>query len=63
MPVAVLSGERDTLIRPARTEALRRAVGNLAYSRVIAGAGHNDFYQRDDFRTAMREALERLLGR
>ena len=63
VPVAILSGERDTLIRPARTEALRRAVGNLAYSRVIAGAGHNDIYQRDDFRTAMREALERLLGR
>ncbi len=63
VPVAILSGERDTLIRPARADALRRAVPDLAYSRVIAGAGHNDIYQREDFRAAMREALDVLLRR
>jgi len=63
VPVAILSGERDTLILPARADALRRAAPNLAYSRVVAGAGHNDIYRRDDFRAAMREALAALLKR
>lgn len=63
VPVAILSGGGDTLILPARAEALRRAAPSLAYSRVIAGAGHNDIYQREDFRTAMHEALSALLGR
>lgn len=63
VPIAILSGERDTLILPARADALRRAAPSLAFSRVIAGAGHNDIYQREDFRAAMREALAALLGR
>ena len=63
VPVAILAGGSDTLILPARTEALRRAVPNLAFSRTIDGAGHNDIYRREDFRSAMREALARLLGR
>lgn len=63
VPVAILSGERDTLIRPARADALRQAAPNLAYSRVVAGAGHNDIYQREDFRVAMREALTILRRR
>ena len=56
-PVAILAGGRDTLIPAARTEALRRAVPNLAFDRTIAAAGHNDIYQRDDFRDAMAQAL------
>ena len=60
VPVALIAAERDTLIPPARTEALRRAVANLAFDRTIAGAGHNDIYQRPDFRQAMREALARF---
>jgi pimeloyl-ACP methyl ester carboxylesterase len=63
VPVAILSGERDTLILPARSDALRQAAGHVAYSRVIAGAGHNDIYQREDFRAAMHEALAALLRR
>ncbi|HTU11033.1 MAG TPA: alpha/beta fold hydrolase [Allosphingosinicella sp.] len=63
VPVAIVSGERDTLILPARSEALRRAAGNLAYSRVVAGAGHNDIYQREEFRTAMHDALRTILRR
>jgi len=61
VPVAILSGQSDTLILPARTEALRQAAANLAYSHIVAGAGHNDIYQREDFRTAMHDALAILL--
>jgi uncharacterized protein len=60
LPVAILAGERDTLIRPARTDALRRRVNNLVYDRTIPGAGHNDIYHRPDFERAMREALAAL---
>jgi pimeloyl-ACP methyl ester carboxylesterase len=60
VPVAILAGEHDTLIRAARTDALRRQVANLAYRRTIAGAGHNDIYARSDFQLAMREALAAL---
>jgi pimeloyl-ACP methyl ester carboxylesterase len=63
VPVAILAGQRDDLILPARTEALRRAVANLAYDHVVAGAGHNDIYQHEDFRMAMHEALTTLLRR
>lgn len=63
VPVALLAGERDDLILPARTEALRQAVRTLAYNHVVAGAGHNDIYQREDFRTAMHEALAAVLRR
>jgi dienelactone hydrolase len=63
VPVAIISGENDTLIRPARADALRQAAPALAYSRVVAGAGHNDIYQREAFRTAMHEALAALLRR
>jgi alpha/beta superfamily hydrolase len=56
-PVAILAGGSDSLILPARTDALRRAVPNLVYDRTIAGAGHNDIYGREEFRAAMHEAL------
>lgn len=60
VPVAIVAAERDTLIRPARTEGLRRQVRRLAFDRTIAGAGHNDIYERSDFAAAMREALAKL---
>ena len=62
VPVAVLAGDRDTLVRPARTEALRRSLRHLVFDRTIAGATHNDIYDRPEFRRAMREALDRVLG-
>ena len=61
-PVAILAGERDTLIKPARTDALRRRAPNLAFDRTIPRAGHNDIYSRSDFQLAMREALDALLS-
>ena len=60
VPTAILAGERDSLIKPARTDALRRQVPNLVFDRTIAGAGHNDIYERSDFHHAMREALLKL---
>ena len=59
-PVAIIAGGRDTLIPPARTEALRRSIPNLVFDRTIAGAGHNDIYRRSDFQAAMHEALDRI---
>ncbi|HEY0112921.1 MAG TPA: alpha/beta hydrolase [Allosphingosinicella sp.] len=61
-PTAILAGETDTLIPPARTDALRRATRNLVYDRTISGSGHNDIYDRPDFRAAMREALAAVEG-
>jgi pimeloyl-ACP methyl ester carboxylesterase len=59
-PVAIIAGERDTLIRPARTEGLRKAARNLVFDRTVAGAGHNDIYERPEFAAAMRDALEEV---
>ena len=56
-PIAIIAAERDTLIRPARTDGLRRKARNLVFDRTIVGAGHNDVYYRPEFAAAMREAL------
>ena len=57
VPIAVLSAERDTLILPERADALRKALPKVGFDVKIAGAGHNDIYERHEFRTAMAEAL------
>ena len=62
-PVAIIAGERDTLIPAARTVALERAVPRLVFARTISGAGHNDIYQDPRFHAAMREALAHVLAR
>jgi hypothetical protein len=59
-PVAIIAAERDALILPERTEALRRRTANLVFHSIIPGADHNDIYEREAFRTAMREALARF---
>lgn len=61
VPVAIISGERDSLIPKERTDGLRRQVRNLVYDRTIRAAGHNDIYGRSDFQRAMREALAVLV--
>jgi len=58
VPVAILAAERDEIISPARTAALREHVPNLVFDRTIAASGHNDIYQREEFRAAMDEALD-----
>lgn len=60
IPVAIVAAERDGIIPPKRTEALRRSVANLRFDKSIPRAGHNDIYERSDFQAAMREALEAL---
>lgn len=60
VPVAILAGERDTLIQPARTQRLRKQTRNLIFDRTIAGVGHNDIYDHAEFAVAMREALARI---
>lgn len=60
VPVALIGAGSDTLIPPARTEALRRSLPNPIFDRTIAGAGHNDIYRRGDFQAAMRAALARI---
>ena len=62
VPIAIIAGERDALIRPARTDGLRKRVRNLVFDRTIAGAGHNDIYERPEFAAAMREALAQLVS-
>jgi pimeloyl-ACP methyl ester carboxylesterase len=62
VPTAIVAGERDSLVRTERTDGLRRAIGRLVFDRTIPGAGHNDIYDRPEFRTAMREALHRVGG-
>jgi uncharacterized protein len=57
VPVALIAGERDNLIRPARTDGLRRRARNVVFDRTIPGAGHNDIYERHEFMEAMRDAL------
>lgn len=57
-PVAILAGERDEIVLPARTAALRSRVPNLVFDRTIAGAGHNDIYAMDDFQESLRQALK-----
>ncbi len=60
IPMAVIAAERDTIVPPARTRALREAISAPVLDRTIAGAGHNDIYDRPEFRAAMVAALERI---
>jgi pimeloyl-ACP methyl ester carboxylesterase len=62
VPVAIVAAERDEVIPPHRTEALRRAVGNLVFSATIPGTRHNDIAYHPHFRPKMRQALDRVLG-
>ena len=63
VPVAIIGAAHDLLILPRRTEALRGRVRNLAFDRTIAGAGHNDIYERTEFHDAMRDAVRALSKR
>lgn len=56
-PVAIVAAERDEIVAPERTAALRKALRKPAFDRTIKRAGHNDIYTRSDFHDAMREAL------
>jgi pimeloyl-ACP methyl ester carboxylesterase len=59
-PVAIVAAGRDEVVPPERTEALRQAARNLAFSRTVGEAGHNDLYARPEFERAMQDALAAL---
>ncbi len=59
VPTALIVAERDTIVPPRRSMALRQAVGNLVFEAAV-DAGHNDLYGRPAFAAAMREALTRI---
>lgn len=63
IPVAIIAAGEDDIIPPARTEALRGTLRTLVYDRTIPHAGHNDVYDRADFREAMKEALAAVVRR
>lgn len=58
-PVAIISAAHDEIIPAARTDALRNQIEPV-FDRTIAGAGHNDIYQRREFEAAMREAFAQV---
>ena len=60
VPTAIVAAEHDTIIPASRTDGLRASVGNLVFDRTIARAGHNDIYQRAEFRDAMDAALDAM---
>jgi pimeloyl-ACP methyl ester carboxylesterase len=62
VPVAIIAAERDGTVPPARTNALRAAVPHLVFDRTVAGASHNDIYERLEFKRDIRIALARVLG-
>lgn len=62
VPVALISAERDTVVSPRRTEAVRRSARNLLLDQVIHDAGHNDLYDRPEFKQAMGQAPTLLEG-
>ena len=61
VPVAIIAAEEDAIVTARRTQGLREAIGKPAFDRTIARAGHNDIYYREEFQSAMREALAALV--
>jgi len=62
VPVAIVAAEQDEVIPPRRTEALRRAVGNLVFSATIAGTQHNTIALHPIFEVQMRRAMQAILA-
>ena len=59
-PTAIIAAEIDHVIRPARTETLRKSIERLVFDRTIEGAGHADMYQMPAYQEALDSALEAL---
>jgi len=59
-PVAIIAAGQDAIVPPQRTESLRKSIKRLVFDRIIAGAGHNDLYDRVEFAAALKEAVARL---
>lgn len=61
-PVAIIAAADDTIVPPERTAQLRKTVRALVFDLTIKGAGHNEIYDRADFRRAIVEAMSRVIG-
>ena len=63
VPIAIIAAERDSIVPPARTEALRQALADarpgVVFDRTVP-AGHNDLYGHPDFGPALRDAMDSL---
>lgn len=60
VPVAIVAAGSDRLVRPERTEALRRALPRLVHDATIPGTSHDGIFMHPDFPREMREALARI---
>jgi len=58
-PLLLVYGDRDTLIAPRHSDALRELNPQARVHRV-PGAGHNDLQEFDDYREVLRAALDAL---
>ena len=59
-PVAVITAERDRVVKPQRTEALVEELSKLVFRKTIAGADHNTIGQLPTYEDALREAFSAL---
>ncbi|MCA1776754.1 MAG: alpha/beta hydrolase [Loktanella sp.] len=61
--VAIIAAARDEIVPPARSEALRAALGQtepgIVFDQTLA-AGHNDLYGHPEFSGTLREAMATL---
>jgi hypothetical protein len=58
-PLLLVHGDRDTLIAPWHSDALRE-FNPLARVHRVKGAGHNDLQEFDDYHAVLRAALDAL---
>jgi len=58
-PVLLIHGERDPLIAPSHSDALRALMADATVA-PISGAGHNDLQEFDDYLRALDRALAAL---
>ncbi len=61
VPAALIVAGNDRVISPERGLALAQAVAHLASYEVLAGAGHDDIYDRPEFPGMLRSAIEAVL--
>lgn len=62
IPIAVITAERDKVVPPAHTAALRPVIRNLVFDKTIPGVGHNGIYGHPEFSAAMVAAYTRITG-
>lgn len=62
IPIAVIAAERDVVVPPARTAALREAIAKPILDRTIAGAQHHDIFASEEFADAMATAMAAIVA-